>query len=69
MNPPLKEILEALRLTILDNPILVVLETHEMVFGKHLAKKIADLADQSVIAVWRDDEEAYEAAKERNLTF
>lgn len=69
MDPSLKSVLETLRSSILDNPVLQELETHEMIFSKNIAKQIADLADQSVISAWRDEAEAYKAAKERNLTW
>jgi hypothetical protein len=68
MDPTLEQTLESLRLLILNNPTLKWIQDHELVFGDKLAKKIADLADQSVISVWRDEAEAYEAAKKRGLT-
>lgn len=68
MNPSLEEILNTLRITLLGNPVLKAIQAHELVYGDKLARKIADLADQSVISVWRDEAEAYEAAKKRGLT-
>lgn len=68
MDSSLEEILNTLRITLLDNPVLKAIQNHELVYGDKLAKKIADLADQSVISVWRDEAEAYEAAKKRGLT-